>query len=486
MAFGLTNSGFVRKTLADVKSDLESAMQASFGTNIKLDNKSVFGKIVGVFSQPIADVWELAEAVYNAMYPSTAPTSSALDGSVELIGITRNPGAPSTVTLVIEAADTTVVPAGSIVATDDTGLQFETDAELTVTTASVVTANTSIPGVVTDATDYTITVNGNAYTYTATVPSDDADVAGAALAAAISTGESDVGATHTGGGDVYIEGDPGADGLPQAFTVAVNANVALGSVGNLQSASSVDTGAIQAFAQTITSIANPVSGWMAVFNPLAATLGTDPETDAQLRSRRAISLSAPGGGTVDAILAGLLNITGVTSAFVQENTSGSVDSFGIPGHAFEAVVLGGTDQAIADLIWSKKPAGIEAHGDTTQNVTDSSGATQSVSFTRPTTVDLWLRVTYTLYDEETFPAGGETSISSAVLAEASSLTVGNDVLPDRFIGPVFDATSGLSTVVVEVAEDSGGSPGTYQTAPYSILFNQVASVTAGRIQVVGP
>ena len=75
--YGLTDSGFVRKTLSVIVDDIETRMRDAFGQNIKLDTKSVFGKLVGVFSQPLADIWELAEAVYNAMYPSSATTTSA-------------------------------------------------------------------------------------------------------------------------------------------------------------------------------------------------------------------------------------------------------------------------------------------------------------------------------------------------------------------------------------------------------------------------
>ena len=212
MAYGVTDTGFVRKTLTEIQTDLETRMQDVFGDGVKLGNKSAFGKLVGVFLQPMTDLWELAEVVYNSMYPSTATTTSATDGTAELVGVERNAGIPSTAQEVLEGQVGTTIPADSLIATADTADQFATDDALTLSAAVAVSANTSLDSVATGT--YTITINGTPFSYAATVPPDDADDISLALETAINGGAEPVTATDLGGGLVRVDGDDDADGLP--------------------------------------------------------------------------------------------------------------------------------------------------------------------------------------------------------------------------------------------------------------------------------
>jgi uncharacterized phage protein gp47/JayE len=484
MSYGLTDQGFVRKTLLDVVSDLEAALRSAFGNNIKLDTKSVFGKLVGAFSQPLADVWELAEAVYNAMYPTTATTIAGLDGGVELIGITRNAGVASVVQEVLEGSVGTVIALESKIETENVGDQFQTKAEITLSASVAVRSNTSLIGSVTNGKVYTITINGTDFTYTATVPPDDADAVSAGLEAAINGGSEPVTATDLTGGYVQVDGDDDTEGLPTPFTVAVNANVRLDTVGNLQECESVEAGPIQAFADTLNQIVNPISGWTAAWNPLDATLGEIEETQAALRARRAQSLAAPGAGTPEAMLAGLLAIDAVTSAIVMENTGDVTDALGLPPHSMECVVEGGDEDDIGAVLWARKGGGIALHGDESVTVEDSQGYDHVLEYSRPGEVLQWLKATYHKYDEENFPQNGETTMAATLLATGNAHGVGNDVMPDRFKGPVFDAVAGIETLLIEIADDVAGSPGPYTENVKSIEFNEIAKFDSARISIV--
>lgn len=479
---GVTDTGFVIKTLLEIQADIEDRMKAAFGQNIKLDTKSVYGKLVGVFSQPLADVWELAQVVYNSMYPSTATTTSATDGTAELVGVTRNAGVPSTAEEVLEGQVGTTIPAGSLVATTDTGEQFETDDAITLSAAVAVRANTSLVSVATGT--YTITINGTAFDFAATVPTDDADDISAGLEAAINAGAEPVTATDLTGGLVQVDGDDDADGLPTPFTVSVSSNVVLGTVGNLQDISSVEADAIVGAAGSIAEIVNPQSGWTAAWNPLDAILGDPEETDAELRARRAVSLSIPGAGTPEAILAAILDIDDVTAAIVIENTGDVTDANGLPPHSMECVIENGDEDDIGDVLWERKPGGIALHGDESVVVVDSQGYGHVLGYSRPTNVLQWMRATYTTYDEEEFPSNGEATMAATLLAEGNALSLGHDLLPDRFSGPVFDAVAGIETLLIEIADDVTGSPGTYSTTPKDIEFNEIAKLDSGRITIV--
>ena len=97
---------------------------------------------------------------------------------------------------------------------------------------------------------------------------------------------------------------------------------------------------------------------------------------------------------------------------------------------------------------------------------------------------MWIRLTYSVTTEgESFPSNGETLMAKAALAVAQLLAPGADVLPDGIHGDVFDACAGIKTLTVEVALDSGGSPGAYQSTPYTIAADEIARFALERIKV---
>lgn len=130
----------------------------------------------------------------------------------------------------------------------------------------------------------------------------------------------------------------------------------------------------------------PVAGW-ALVSLVSYTLGTDIETEAALRQRRASEVESPGSSSASGIAADLTReIPEIVSVYVTENdTDATVDS--IPAHAIEVVVFGGTDDdAIAEQILASKAAGIGTYGTTTRTVYDSENQAHTIKFTRPAEV----------------------------------------------------------------------------------------------------
>ena len=128
---GLSASGFERKRLADIKSDLEDALKLAFGNNIDLDPESGFGQFVGILSEALSDQWESQENVYNSQYPSTAQNNQ-LANVVMYNGITKQDATNSTVTATLTGVEGTVIPIGSKASVASTGEVFVTLAEVTI------------------------------------------------------------------------------------------------------------------------------------------------------------------------------------------------------------------------------------------------------------------------------------------------------------------------------------------------------------------
>ena len=89
-------------------------------------------------------------------------------------------------------------------------------------------------------------------------------------------------------------------------------------------------------------------------------------------------------------------------------------SGGRPAKSFEAVVQGGTANAIGEAIWLAKPAGIETFGNSSVVIVDSMGNDQTIYYSVPTPVYIWVEVALTVYNEEIFPVDGVQQVAQAI------------------------------------------------------------------------
>ena len=181
----------------------------------------------------------------------------------------------------------------------------------------------------------------------------------------------------------------------------------------------------------------------------------------------------------DSIASALLTLNGVTSANVYENDQDTTDDEGRPPHSIEAVVNGGESDEIGLTIWQKKSAGINTFGSQSVTINDSQGFPHVINFNRPLVVDIYLNVTVTEYPEESLPPNAQNMIEEAVLNYGNSLTIGNDVILQRFMGAIYSAVSGIGYITITASTDGV----TYSTSNISIDPRHVASFDATRIQV---
>ena len=113
-------------------------------------------------------------------------------------------------------------------------------------------------------------------------------------------------------------------------------------------------GAISAPIGSIDTIYTVIDGWTGVTNESVANMGSDTETDDEVRVRRKKAVNALNHGTYSALMHSVLGIEGVTFANVLENDTNSTDGNGIPAHSICAVVQGGDNTEIANSIWKSK------------------------------------------------------------------------------------------------------------------------------------
>lgn len=137
---GLSASGFERKRLVDIKTEIETALKLAFGENIDLEPESGFGQFVGILSEGFSDQWESQENVYNSQYPSTAQENQ-LSNVVMYNGIERQDATNSTVTGTISGTAGTVIPINSQASVASTGLIFETLSQVIIGAGGTITVS---------------------------------------------------------------------------------------------------------------------------------------------------------------------------------------------------------------------------------------------------------------------------------------------------------------------------------------------------------
>lgn len=295
---------------------------------------------------------------------------------------------------------------------------------------------------------------------------------------------------------VELTGEPGTV-IPQGSQVSTEdgdsfelvTEVTLdGSGEGATQARALETGAVLALAGTLVNIDTPVSGWNGVNNPVDGETGRPVESDPALRLRRLQSLSVTGAGTVEAIRARLLQqVEDVTAVTIIENRTDVEDAEGRPPHSFEAVVSGGIDQDVADLLWEVKPAGIETTGEISVNVDDSQGDIQLISFSRPVQVFIWVRVTLTPNGVGTFPDDPTDATQNAIVEYGETLGVGDNVIFQALFGPVYQAVPGIESLTIEVATGDAETPpdsGDFQPANIGIASNEIALFLQDRVEVI--
>ncbi len=146
---------------------------------------------------------------------------------------------------------------------------------------------------------------------------------------------------------------------------------------------------------TITVQVTIVLGVTTVNNPgTYTTLGEDEESDGALRLRRQKSVSLASQGYLRGLVAALENITGITSAFVYENTTDAEDDDGVPGHSIWVIVAGNADDVdIAQAIYTKRNAGCGMKGDTTYSIDQVDGTIFVVSWDEVIVRNVFIRFT---------------------------------------------------------------------------------------------
>jgi uncharacterized phage protein gp47/JayE len=439
--YGLLPSGFSIPGQSDILDDINSREQAAFGNQWDVSADSPEGQLNGVFAAKLSELWEVAQAVYQAGGPDGA-VGAALDQILQLTGVTRLPATFSTGFEVLVGTNNTVVPAGT---------QFGVSGA----TGSVYSSNTTAT-IITLASWAATT----AYAQGALVQHDTGKVYSCTTAgtSAGSGGPTGTSTTIVDGSCVWFYVAAGTAAVQVPITAT-----ALGPTGGVDN--------------TITVINTPVGGLSAVNNPLGVTVGQNIETDAAARIRRNALLRNEGLASDDAIRATVLAVANVVQAVVLDNSTGVTDGNGTPPHAFQTVVEGGATQDIVNAIFKAKPAGIQAYGTTTGTATDSYGNTYTIGYTIPSTVPIYVSATL-VRSAVSGAYAGDAAVQQAMVNYITSLPAGGTVVRTEFYAAIL-AVAGVLDVTALTLGTSASPVGTSNIT--NTIFQQPTGNTVNMV-----
>ncbi|NMH83260.1 baseplate J/gp47 family protein [Heyndrickxia coagulans] len=238
-------------------------------------------------------------------------------------------------------------------------------------------------------------------------------------------------------------------------------------------------------AGTITEIVESDSDIYSVLNPEPTTSGRDQETDAEFYERFKTYPEKKGSSNIEGIRAVLLETAGVRDAVVSQNTT-NTEKDGLPPHCIAPFVFGGTDEDVAQAIFSVAGGGIQVYGTTVVQVTDSQGTVHEIGFTRPETIQVFVRVTLTKGNE--FPSDGIANVRRQILSyiggpdetghEYPGLGLKENVVHARLVATVLN-TPGVEDAIVELSKDGIN----YGQNNIVVDANQVAKTTYDKVVV---
>lgn len=245
-------------------------------------------------------------------------------------------------------------------------------------------------------------------------------------------------------------------------------------------------GNITVGAGAINIIETPVYGWTSVTNTSAITgsyIGSNEESDAELRGRFAIASSLPSSSIFEGMVSAVHDVDGVTRSIGYENDTGSASSEGFPAHSVTFVVEGGSNTDIAEAIYFKKTPGCYTNGTTAVQLTSLTGNVTTIRFYRPTYKNVYVKVSITALAGYTNDYVGK--IKEALTNYINNLQISDDlyisVLMSVAIGQM-DSISNPEFAVTAVQISTNGS--TWSNSDLSMNFNEVAKTIISNIQVV--
>ena len=316
--YGLTPQGFIQKRLPEILQDKRTKTIQLFqdmvepGDVVDVGESSLLGRLIAIDAETDSIVWETMQDVYSALDPNSA-TGASLDNVVAYGAITRQKASPSVASMLMYGNSGVVIPQGSSMRSVTTNTEYQTTAQITLSPVRASGVGIVI-STVSNSTIYKVTYQNGSFSVTVTYTSS----ANASKSEILYGIKSVIDSAHP----ALV-----ADIVGEILTLykseifefsdfSVTSNMQIIKCANVVQAVASETGPVLNEANTITNILTPVLGWDSATNPLAASLGSNTETDEELRLRFRNSKAVRANNLIESLYSSLYEIPEVSSVQV--------------------------------------------------------------------------------------------------------------------------------------------------------------------------
>lgn len=164
----------------------------------------------------------------------------------------------------------------------------------------------------------------------------------------------------------------------------------------------------------------------------SAELGSEEETDSELRSRFFLSRNKNAVNSIEALTGKIASLADVRQVKVLENNTNLLDTNQVQPHSINVVVDGGEDSQIAQTIFENKGVGVGVQGEYAYEVMASNKQRHQIRFDRARPVDIRIAMVLARYDDF-------TQISKDDIIEKLTtlrFEIGEDVRLSRLYSPI--------------------------------------------------
>lgn len=464
MSYGLTSAGFVIPTLETIIAERLERCKEKYGEDFQAADDNILWQHELIDAERELQAWQMQEAVYYAQTVSGAE-GIYLDDALGLRGFYRDKATASNGYVVI-TSDNTISNEQLMPTTtnfnSNTGVIYRPD---TVTTFSdrVVGQLITYDDFV-GFRNYTFSYNdadtGTGYTLVASVDgSNNVQVTNYmftirnSLLANTSLTEDEVFITDTNTDNVALYIGYSTDG--SLVGVSKPSNYKIEPVIGLKSSSffviANKVGFYPLSSGGIISASPSNVAYSEVTNLEQFSSGSNVESDTIYRLKAASQTGGTALGSEARLIEALEEVDGVVSATIFPNPSVTPKG-GVDGASFEAVVTGGATADIAEAIYKNKAITDNTSGQISYGVLKANGVSETISFSRSTTVTLNVKVNYTTTTGVVLSSAEQDTIKSALETFSDSFTIGGKVFNFSLMSTVSNtlSTNRLDNLIVEV------------------------------------
>lgn len=511
--YGITETGFNKQRLDVILNRMQDDLQAKLGFDPRANPKSYLNVLLTDVADKIAELWEVADQVYQSLSPSTAEDES-LDRVAQYGGCYREKPQQSRYTILCTGDNGTVLPAGTTrIATD--------------TSPAVILVNHEDGKISTDeCTAFEMEISGDgsdAYTYQIkigeydTIRSLNGDI--------LQSLQTQLSAMRTAQNEPVLTAVCEDNKMRVEFAehkaheVIFTEGLKVSSVTSPVYFYTEEYGNITIPEGIVKNITATVPGLHSVYNLPDYIHGRDRETDTELRRSYLDKIFIRSRTMLESITSAILqNVTGVESVRAYQNDTElwrgvtEDDAFArMPPHSVTCIVAGGDDEEIAKQIFATKAAGIqtchhcgyfvkdgaeiapkvigtEAYMDSCVeiDVPDDYGNPVTVRFSRPMPVYFDVYV-YASPNASEMP-GLDTidHIRRVIMDNINALPPGENIQPQKWIHKLYEEIPGVGNYEITLTDITTVDPVTglpihanWDLRSFGITYSETARIRSG-------